>query len=76
MPKNEEKRIDPACIPQNTEEIVSDLLYTVFQTVDEYVTYKIAHGAPGESLRKMQNYIEKEIRTYVRHLYQVEVEET
>ena len=76
MQKNEERKINPVCIPQDTEEIVSDLLYTVFQTVDEYVTYKIAHGTPGEELVKMQQYIEKEIRAYVWDLYQVEVEET
>ena len=76
MHKNEERQIDPALIPQNTEEIVSDMLYTVFQAVDEYVTYQISHGTPGEELRKMQNYIEEQIRAYAWDLYKVEVDET
>ena len=57
-------------------EIVSDLLYTMFQCMDEYVEYKIQHGTPREEITRMKYYVEKEIRKYAKGVYEVEVEDT
>ena len=58
------------------EEIVSDLLYTMFQCMDEYVTFKIKNGNLGEDISKMKIYVEKEMRKYAKGVYDVEVEDT
>ena len=76
MLKNEEKTIAAEFVPQDTEEIVSDLLYTLFQTMDEYVTYLSEHGHSVDDLAKMKNYVDKVMRKYVKDLYQMEVEDT
>ena len=57
------------------EEIVSDLLYTMFQCMDEYVEYKIQHGTPAEDITRMKKYVEMEMRKYAKGVYQVEVED-
>ena len=72
--KNEERTISAEYIPNDTEEIVSDLLCTLFLSMDEYVTYLRTHGYSVGELTKMQSYIEKEMQKYVKILYHVEVE--
>ena len=74
MTKNEETVIDSELKQNAVEEIVSDLLYTMFQSMDEYVLYKIQNGARGDDITKMKFYIEKEMRKYAKAVYQVEVE--
>ena len=59
---------------EEIEEIVSDLLYTIFQCMDEYVVYKIQRGTAGEDITRMKNYVEKEMRKYAKGVYAVEVE--
>lgn len=63
-------------VEDDPDEVVADLLYTMFQTMDEYVTYLKAHGNPVDDLIKMQQYIEKEMRWYAQKVYKVEVDET
>ena len=74
MLKNEERTIAIEYVPQNTEEIVSDLLCTLFLSMDEYITYLSTHGRSVEDFAKMKSYIEKEMLKYVKILYQVEAE--
>ena len=74
MQKNEEKLILAEFIPNEPEEIVSDLLYTLFQTMEEYVDYFIKRGYFVDDLTKMKNYVDKVMRKYVKILYDVEVE--
>ena len=59
-----------------TDEAVSDLLYTMFQTMDEYITNFKAHGKSVDDLIKMQQYVEKEMRWYAQKVYKVEVDKT
>ena len=61
---------------ETKEEIVSDLLYTMFQCMDEYVEYKIQHVNPGVDITKMKNFVEKEMRKYAKGVYEVEVEDS
>ena len=75
MQKNEELEIVIELIPNEPEEIVSDLLYTLFQTIDEYLTRKNRDGNNDEELIQMNNYINQEMRKYAKTLYQVEIEE-
>ena len=63
-------------VEDDTDEVVADLLYTMFQTMDEYIAYLKAHGNPGDDLTKMQKYVEKEMRWYAHKVYKVEVDET
>ena len=76
MTKREEPINYADFMQKEIEEIVSDLLYTMFQCMDEYVEYKIQHGTPGEEITRMKNYVEKEIRKYAKGVYEVEVEDT
>ena len=71
--KQENTPIDPA-VDYDTEEVVSDLLYTLLLTMDEYVTYLKAHGRAVEDLTKMQQYVEKEMRGYAQKVYKVVVD--
>ena len=75
MLKNEERTIPEEFIPAEPEEIVSDLLYTLFQTMDEYVDYFTKRGYIVDDLTKMKNYVDNVMRNYVKILYDVEVEE-
>ncbi|MCH5159900.1 MAG: hypothetical protein J1F66_03505 [Clostridiales bacterium] len=76
MTKTEHVTNDHELIQEEIEEIVSDLLYTIFQCMDEYVAYKIQYGNAGEDLTRMKNYIEKEMRKYAKGVYAVELEGT
>ena len=74
MLRNGGETIADEYVPQDTEEIVSDLLYTLFLTMDEYVTYLGAHDQSVDELTKMKNYVEKEMQKYVKILYQVDMD--
>ena len=74
MLKNEEEIISAEYAPHETE-VVSDLLITLFLTMDEYVTYLSEHGHSVEDLTKMKNYTENVMRKYVKDVYQLEVED-
>ena len=76
MIKDEYIAIEENFIESIIEEIVSDLLYTLFQSMDEYVLTISENGSNGEDSIKMQFYIEKEMRKYAKAVYQVEVEKT
>ena len=71
---NQNNAIEQAA-DDDTEEVVSDLLYTLMFTMDEYVTRLKSHGSSGDDLTKMQEYIEKEMRWYAQKVYNVEVED-
>ena len=58
------------------EEIVSDLLYTLFATLDEYTTLISPKDNLDGQLAKMSAYVDKEMREYVKALYNVELEPT
>ena len=72
--KNEEIVIDSELELRTVEDIVSDLLYTMFQSMEEYVLYKIQNGTQGDDITKMKSFIEKEMRKYAKGVYNVEVE--
>ena len=74
MLKNEERQIAEEFIPKEPDDIVSDLLYTLFQTMDEYVDYFTKRGYVVDDLTKMKDYIDTVMRKYVKILYDVEVE--
>ena len=73
---NEEMIINVGLYESTVEEIVEDLLYTMFQSMDEYVSFKLQHGTRGDEITKMQVYIEKEMRKYAKAVYQVKVDKT
>ena len=76
MTKYEAIVIDSELEQSAVVDIVSDLLYTMFQSMEEYVSYKIRNGARGDDILEMKFYIEKEMRKYAKAVYQVEVETT
>lgn len=69
-----EKILNSPPVKCSNEEVASDLLYTCFQSMDEYITEIQADSKSRKGLVAMQQYVEKQLRWYARTLYKVEVD--
>ena len=63
--------------PENeVADIVSDLLYTLFAVLDEYITLLRPHDDHDGTLTRMSAHLDVVMRKYVKALYNVDLEPT